>query len=100
VSVGQCALSGYCMYCDLTCLSQQVVGFDCVDDESKPERRPTKSMPQPVDWNTKHNAAYSYYVYYLYANLYTLNKFRCAVHSLLFAARSIEFHFTCDHLLP
>jgi AMP deaminase len=56
----------------------QVVGFDCVDDESKPERRPTKSMPGPADWNTKHNAAYSYYLFYLYANLFTLNKFRCA----------------------
>lgn len=56
----------------------QVVGFDCVDDESKPERRPTKSMPPPAQWNTKYNAAYSYYTYYLYANLYTLNKFRCA----------------------
>ena len=55
----------------------QVVGFDCVDDESKPERRPTKAMPAPADWNTKHNAAYSYYLFYLYANLYTLNSFRC-----------------------
>lgn len=55
-----------------------MVGFDCVDDESKPERRPTKSMPPPEQWNLKHNAAYSYYIYYLYANLYTLNKFRCA----------------------
>ena len=60
-----------------------MVGFDCVDDESKPERRPTKSMPSPAAWNTKHNAAYSYYTYYLYANLYTLNKFRCAPVALL-----------------
>eukprot|EP00892_Ulva_mutabilis_P012568 jgi/Ulvmu1/9684/UM055_0022.1 len=55
---------------------QQVVGFDCVDDESKPERRPTKHMPKPVDWNNKYNAAYSYYIYYLYSNLYVLNNFR------------------------
>jgi AMP deaminase len=54
----------------------QVVGFDCVDDESKPERRPTKSMPTPAEWSTKYNPAYSYYIYYLYANLYVLNKFR------------------------
>jgi AMP deaminase len=46
----------------------QVVGFDCVDDESKPERRPTKNMPKPKDWNNKYNAAYSYYIYYIYAN--------------------------------
>eukprot|EP00197_Chlamydomonas_leiostraca_P011982 CAMPEP_0202859138 /NCGR_PEP_ID=MMETSP1391-20130828/1384_1 /ASSEMBLY_ACC=CAM_ASM_000867 /TAXON_ID=1034604 /ORGANISM="Chlamydomonas leiostraca, Strain SAG 11-49" /LENGTH=996 /DNA_ID=CAMNT_0049538147 /DNA_START=131 /DNA_END=3121 /DNA_ORIENTATION=+ len=57
-------------------LLSQVVGFDMVDDESKPERRPTKHCPPPADWNSKHNCAYSYYAYYIYANLYTLNKFR------------------------
>jgi len=57
-------------------LVAQVVGFDMVDDESKPERRPTKHCPPPADWNSKHNCAYSYYAYYVYANLYVLNKFR------------------------
>ncbi|CAN1311282.1 AMP deaminase [Linum perenne] len=52
----------------------QVVGFDLVDDESKPERRPTKHMPKPAEWTNKFNPAYSYYTYYCYANLYTLNK--------------------------
>lgn len=54
----------------------QVVGFDMVDDESKPERRPTKHSPQPPEWTSKHNAAYSYYAYYIYGNLYILNKLR------------------------
>lgn len=54
----------------------QVVGFDLVDDESKPERRPTKHMPKPAEWTNEFNPAYSYYVYYCYANLYTLNKLR------------------------
>jgi AMP deaminase len=57
-------------------LLAQVVGFDMVDDESKPERRPTKHSPSPQDWTSKHNAAYSYYAYYIYSNLYTLNKLR------------------------
>lgn len=52
----------------------QVVGFDIVDDESKPERRPTKHMPTPAEWTNDFNPAYSYYAYYCYANLYTLNK--------------------------
>lgn len=52
----------------------QVVGFDLVDDESKPERRPTKHMPTPSEWTNEFNPAYSYYLYYCYANLYTLNK--------------------------
>ncbi|CAL5355139.1 unnamed protein product [Camellia sinensis] len=54
----------------------QVVGFDLVDDESKPERRPTKHMPKPAEWTNEFNPAYSYYAYYCYANLYTLNKLR------------------------
>ena len=52
----------------------QVVGFDLVDDESKPERRPTKHMPTPDQWTNVFNPAFSYYIYYCYANLYTLNK--------------------------
>nr|XP_016474188.1 PREDICTED: AMP deaminase-like [Nicotiana tabacum] len=55
---------------------KQVVGLDLVDDESKPERRPTKHMPTPAQWTNVFNPAYSYYVYYCYANLYTLNKLR------------------------
>lgn len=54
----------------------QVVGFDMVDDESKPERRPTKHMPKPDEWTNQFNPAFSYYAYYCYANLYTLNKLR------------------------
>jgi len=55
---------------------KQVVGFDMVDDESKPERRPTKHMPTPAQWTNDFNPAFSYYAYYCYANLYTLNKLR------------------------
>ncbi|OMO97581.1 hypothetical protein COLO4_14507 [Corchorus olitorius] len=53
---------------------KQVVGLDLVDDESKPERRPTKHMPTPDQWTNVFNPAFAYYVYYCYANLYTLNK--------------------------
>ncbi|KAL1816977.1 hypothetical protein ACET3Z_019551 [Daucus carota] len=55
---------------------KQVVGLDLVDDESKPERRPTKHMQTPDQWTNIFNPAFSYYVYYCYANLYTLNKLR------------------------
>lgn len=58
----------------VSCLLFQVVGFDLVDDESKPERRPTKHMPTPAQWTNAFNPAFSYYVYYCYANLYVLNK--------------------------
>ncbi|GFP92189.1 amp deaminase [Phtheirospermum japonicum] len=56
--------------------SGKVVGLDLVDDESKPERRPTKHMPTPAQWTNIFNPAFSYYAYYCYANLYTLNKLR------------------------
>ncbi|EFA76108.1 AMP deaminase [Heterostelium album PN500] len=55
---------------------QQVVGIDCVDDESKFEKKFTEKFPVPQEWTSEHNPPYTYYLYYLYANLYTLNKFR------------------------
>ena len=59
---------------------QQVVGFDCVDDESKAEGAlPTPEMPAvpPERW-TEGNPHYAYYAYYLYANLHVLNSLRRA----------------------
>ncbi|KAK5582376.1 hypothetical protein RB653_003959 [Dictyostelium firmibasis] len=55
---------------------QQVVGIDCVDDESKFEKKFTEKFPVPGEWSSEHNPPYTYYLYYLYANLYTLNQFR------------------------
>lgn len=63
----------------LYCFTMQVVGFDMVDDESKPERRPTKHMPTPSQWTNEFNPAFSYYAYYCYANLFTLNKVSLAL---------------------
>nr|KJB76976.1 hypothetical protein B456_012G115700 [Gossypium raimondii] len=61
---------------------KQVVGLDLVDDESKPERRPTKHMPTPDQWTNVFNPAFSYYAYYCYANLYTLNKIHPRWHTI------------------
>ena len=61
-------------------LLQQVVGFDCVDDESKPEGAiPTPDSPSvhPEQW-TNDNPHYAYYCFYLYSNLQVLNKLRRA----------------------
>uniref|UniRef100_A0A2P2LRK0 AMP deaminase n=1 Tax=Rhizophora mucronata TaxID=61149 RepID=A0A2P2LRK0_RHIMU len=65
-----------CSHPQLHVFLMQVVGFDIVDDESKPERHPTKHMPKPAEWTNEFNPAYSYYAYYCYANLFTLNKLR------------------------
>ncbi|KAF4968213.1 hypothetical protein FZEAL_10422 [Fusarium zealandicum] len=55
---------------------QRVIGFDSVDDESKVERRLFKKFPVPKAWDTKQNPPYSYWIYYLYSNLVSLNYWR------------------------
>ncbi|RUS35612.1 hypothetical protein BC938DRAFT_482163 [Jimgerdemannia flammicorona] len=55
---------------------QRVIGFDTVDDESKTERRIYKKFPVPAQWDSNLNPPYSYYIYFMYANLCSLNKFR------------------------
>ncbi|CAH1983001.1 unnamed protein product [Acanthoscelides obtectus] len=63
---------------DLYKFLQYVIGFDSVDDESKPERNPLfdKDTPTPEQWNDTENPNYAYYQYYIYANLAVLNHFR------------------------
>lgn len=54
-----------------------VIGFDSVDDESKPENPIIdKDTPRPQDWNQDENPPYAYYQYYTYANMTVLNHFR------------------------
>ncbi|KAJ1547995.1 AMP deaminase, partial [Cladochytrium tenue] len=55
---------------------QRVIGFDSVDDESKPERRMYRKFPHPCHWDVAGNPPYSYYLYYMFANLCTLNSWR------------------------
>ena len=54
----------------------RVIGFDSVDDESKVERRFVRKFETPKRWKTKENPPYSYYIYYLFANMTSLNAFR------------------------
>ena len=54
----------------------RVIGFDSVDDESKPERRFFRKFPLPKDWNTKQNPPYSYWLYFMFANMASLNAWR------------------------
>eukprot|EP00123_Amoebidium_parasiticum_P017658 comp23935_c0_seq1/m.42280 comp23935_c0_seq1/g.42280 ORF comp23935_c0_seq1/g.42280 comp23935_c0_seq1/m.42280 type:complete len:794 (-) comp23935_c0_seq1:96-2477(-) len=53
-------------------------GFDSVDDESKPEVRKHKKFPPPNEWTEESNPPYSYYIYYMYANIAVLNQFRAS----------------------
>ncbi|KAF8344586.1 hypothetical protein F5887DRAFT_1203881 [Amanita rubescens] len=55
---------------------EKVVGFDSVDDESKVEHRIGKTPPTPQQWKMEHVPPYSYWAYYMYANIATLNHWR------------------------
>ncbi|ODV68370.1 AMP deaminase [Hyphopichia burtonii NRRL Y-1933] len=56
---------------------QRVVGFDSVDDESKSEKLlQSKKFPPASKWDGATNPPYSYYLYYIYANLTPLNRLR------------------------
>ncbi|KAF7298704.1 A-deaminase domain-containing protein [Mycena indigotica] len=55
---------------------QRVIGFDTVDDESKVERRIYKKYPYPKLWDTKDSPPYSYWIYYMFANMASLNRWR------------------------
>lgn len=78
---------------------QRVVGFDLVDDESKPERRVHRKFPVPSLWDFKHSPPYNYWcvphvaftlsgfvipltwitvdrLYYMFSNMTSLNHWR------------------------
>ncbi|CCF57558.1 hypothetical protein KAFR_0C05670 [Kazachstania africana CBS 2517] len=55
---------------------QRVIGFDSVDDESKVDRRFHRKYPKPSLWEADQNPPYSYYLYYLYSSVASLNQWR------------------------
>lgn len=55
---------------------RNVIGFDSVDDESKPEKRIWRKYPLPKQWDFETNPPYSYWSYFLYANMVSLNHWR------------------------
>uniref|UniRef100_A0A3P9LU53 AMP deaminase n=1 Tax=Oryzias latipes TaxID=8090 RepID=A0A3P9LU53_ORYLA len=62
---------------DLSIFLNHVTGFDSVDDESKHSGHmfSTKS-PKPEEWDIAKNPSYTYYIYYMYANIAVLNQLR------------------------
>ncbi|XP_050526519.1 AMP deaminase 2 isoform X2 [Daktulosphaira vitifoliae] len=63
---------------DLHRFLQHVIGFDSVDDESKPENPfVDRDVLKPEQWqDTTDNPPYAYYQYYMYANMTVLNHLR------------------------
>lgn len=76
-------------------LLSQVIGFDSVDDESKPENPLfDKDVCPPAEWDDIENPPYGYYQYYTYANMTVLNHFRAYVDYQIFL-----FYFEQLHLI-
>jgi AMP deaminase len=62
---------------NLSIFLNQVIGFDSVDDESKPESTFFSSAtPMPEGWTSHDNPPYSYYIFYMFANISMLNRLR------------------------
>lgn len=63
-------------------LLETVVGFDSVDDESRPEfgllTGNPNNLPNPDEWTQPENPPYGYWLYYMYANICVLNQLRVA----------------------
>jgi AMP deaminase len=57
-------------------LLTHISGFDCIADESKIDLPLTDVSPH--DWTSDLNPPYSYYMYYMWANITTLNEFRAS----------------------
>ncbi|XP_075884732.1 AMP deaminase 3b isoform X2 [Nelusetta ayraudi] len=54
-----------------------VTGFDSVDDESKhSDHMFSHRSPKPEVWTSENNPPYTYYLFYMYANIMVLNNLR------------------------
>eukprot|EP00299_Pterocystis_sp_00344_P017295 c8671_g1_i1.p1 GENE.c8671_g1_i1~~c8671_g1_i1.p1 ORF type:complete len:692 (+),score=126.33 c8671_g1_i1:48-2123(+) len=74
-------------YPEIHAFLQHVVAFDSVDDESKPEHKMFRTFPKPSDWDIDHNCPYTYYIYYMWANIQILNLYRQSKGLNMFALR-------------
>lgn len=75
----------------------QVTGFDSVDDESKhSDHMFSDKSPSPDVWTSEQNPPYSYYLYYMYANIMVLNNLRRCVRPAL--AHAWVHVLACAHM--
>ena len=53
-----------------------ISGFDCVEDERKVDMPLNMATRSPQEWTELEEPPYNYYLYHLWANIYSLNEFR------------------------
>ncbi|XP_069489503.1 AMP deaminase 1-like [Ambystoma mexicanum] len=62
---------------ELSVFLRHITAFDSVDDESKHSGHMfSYKSPKPQEWSIEKNPSYSYYIYYMYANIMVLNNLR------------------------
>ncbi|MEE6493260.1 hypothetical protein FKM82_016777 [Ascaphus truei] len=62
---------------ELSVFLRNITGFDSVDDESKHSGHMFSfKSPKPQEWSIEKNPSYTYYIYYMYANISVLNNLR------------------------
>ncbi|KAM9217214.1 AMP deaminase 1 [Leptosomus discolor] len=62
---------------ELSVFLRHITGFDSVDDESKHSGHMfSAKSPKPEQWTSEKNPSYTYYIYYMYANILVLNNLR------------------------
>ncbi|XP_063811502.1 AMP deaminase 1 [Pseudophryne corroboree] len=62
---------------ELSVFLRHITAFDSVDDESKHSGHMFSSKsPMPQNWTFEKNPSYTYYIYYMYANIRVLNNLR------------------------
>lgn len=77
-----------------------IAAFDCVEDERRPDMPLHRATRAPHEWTSEEEPPYNYYLYHLYANLRSLNRFRQRRRFSVFAFRpSCGEAGSVDHLI-
>lgn len=53
-----------------------ISGFDCIEDEHRLDMPLSLATAPPHEWTVEEDPPYNYYMYHIWANIYTLNEFR------------------------
>ncbi|KAF8289493.1 putative adenosine monophosphate deaminase [Trypanosoma cruzi] len=53
-----------------------ISGFDCVEDERRPDTPLHIATKVPHEWTSEEEPPFNYYMYHMWANIYSLNEFR------------------------
>jgi AMP deaminase len=77
-----------------------IAAFDCVEDERRPDMPLHRATCAPHEWTSEAEPPFNYYLYHLYANLRSLNRFRQRRRFSVFAFRpSCGEAGNIDHLI-